>query len=183
MYYPKLVYASFTIEGVFLFGIFCLSNKIYGLESLYCIGNFQIIQMEETNKSHWASGLRTSCNVNRYPKEFLWSILLILSKYSAKISRNVTKPLCNLCLLSKWSQAKKYVAKVSYFSRCISCVKSWKLILFWTYAPLSSWQLFAWMKHPCESGISEFAILIFCKKKTLDFLYFLNFFARAWFMY
>ena len=86
---------------------------------------------------------------------------------------------CNLCLLSKWSQAKKYVAKVSCFLRCISCAKSCKLILFWTYAPLSSWQLFAWMKHPCESGISEFAILILCKKKTLDFLYFQNIFASA----
>ena len=52
MYYPKLVYASFTIEGVFLFGILCLSNKIYGLESLYYIGN-----MEEPNKSHWETPL------------------------------------------------------------------------------------------------------------------------------
>ena len=60
MYYPKLVYASFTIEGVFLFGILCLFNKIYGLESLYYIGNFQIIQMKETNKSNWASGLLLS---------------------------------------------------------------------------------------------------------------------------
>ena len=59
MYYPKLVYASFTIEGVFLFGIVCLSNKIYGLESLYYIGNFQIIHMEEPNKSHWETPLRT----------------------------------------------------------------------------------------------------------------------------
>ena len=57
MYYPKLVYASFTIEGVFLFGIVCLSNKIYGLESLYYIGNFQIIHMEEPNKSHWETAL------------------------------------------------------------------------------------------------------------------------------
>ena len=57
MYYPKLVYASFTIEGVFLFGILCLFNKIYGLESLYYIGNFQIIHMEEPNKSHWESPL------------------------------------------------------------------------------------------------------------------------------
>ena len=53
MYYPKLTYASSTIEGVFLFGILCLSNKIYGLESLYYIGNFQIMHMEETNKSKW----------------------------------------------------------------------------------------------------------------------------------
>ena len=57
MYYPKLVYASFTIEGVFLFGIVCLSNKIYGLESLYYIGNFQIIHMEEPNKSQWETPL------------------------------------------------------------------------------------------------------------------------------
>ena len=57
MYYPKLVYASFTIEGVFLFGILCLFNKIYGLESLYYIGNFQIIHMEEPNKSHWETPL------------------------------------------------------------------------------------------------------------------------------
>ena len=57
MYYPKLVYASFTIEGVFLFGIVCLSNKIYGLESLYYIGNFQSIHMEEPNKSHWETPL------------------------------------------------------------------------------------------------------------------------------
>ena len=53
----KLTYASFTIEGVFLFGIVCLSNKIYGLESLYYIGNFQIIHMEEPNKSHWETPL------------------------------------------------------------------------------------------------------------------------------
>ena len=53
MYYPKLTYASSTIEGVFLFGILCLSTKIYGLESLYYIGNFQIMHMEETNKSQW----------------------------------------------------------------------------------------------------------------------------------
>ena len=57
MYYPKLVYASFSIEGVFLFGILCLFNKIYGLESLYYIGNFQIIHMEEPNKSHWETPL------------------------------------------------------------------------------------------------------------------------------
>ena len=57
MYYPKLVYASFTIEGVFLFGILCHSNEIYGLESLYYIGNFQIIHMEEPNKSHWETPL------------------------------------------------------------------------------------------------------------------------------
>ena len=57
MYHPKLVYASFTIEGVFLFGILCLFNKIYGLESLYYIGNFQIIHMEEPNKSHWETPL------------------------------------------------------------------------------------------------------------------------------
>ena len=60
MYCPKLIYASSTIEGVFLFGILCLFNKIYGLESLYYIGNFQIIQMKETNKSNWASGLLLS---------------------------------------------------------------------------------------------------------------------------
>ena len=30
MYYPKLTYASSTIEGVILLGILCLSNKIYG---------------------------------------------------------------------------------------------------------------------------------------------------------
>ena len=57
MYYPKLTYASFTIEGVFLLGILCLSNKIYGLESLYYIGNFQIMHMEETNKSQWETPL------------------------------------------------------------------------------------------------------------------------------
>ena len=57
MYYPKLTYASSTIEGVFLFGILCLSNKIYGLESLYYIGNFQIMHMEEPNKSHWETPL------------------------------------------------------------------------------------------------------------------------------
>ena len=57
MYYPKLVYASFTKEGLFLFGILCLFNKIYGLESLYYIGNFQIIHMEEPNKSHWETPL------------------------------------------------------------------------------------------------------------------------------
>ena len=58
MYYPKLTYANSTIEGIFLFGILCLSNKIYGLESLYYIGNFQIMHMEETNKSHWETPLR-----------------------------------------------------------------------------------------------------------------------------
>ena len=57
MYYPKLTYASSTIEGVFLFGILFLLNKIYGLESLYYIGNFQIIHMEEPNKSHWETPL------------------------------------------------------------------------------------------------------------------------------
>ena len=66
MYYPKLVYASFTIEGVFLFGIFCFSNKIYGLESLYYIGNFQIIHMEEPNKSHWETPLMCT---------FIWCII------------------------------------------------------------------------------------------------------------
>ena len=60
MYYPKLVYASFTIEGVFLFGIVCLSNKIYGLESLYYIGNFQIRYMEEPNKSQSETPLITN---------------------------------------------------------------------------------------------------------------------------
>ena len=57
MYYPKLTYASSTIEGIFPFGILCLSNKIYGLESLYYIGNFQIMHMEEPNKSHWETPL------------------------------------------------------------------------------------------------------------------------------
>ena len=57
MYYSKLVYASFTIEGLFLFGILCLFNKIYGLESLYYIGNFQIIHIEEPNKSQWETPL------------------------------------------------------------------------------------------------------------------------------
>ena len=32
MYYPKLTFASSIIEGIFLFGILCLSNKIYGLD-------------------------------------------------------------------------------------------------------------------------------------------------------
>ena len=32
MYYPKLTFASSTIEGIFLFGILCLSNKIYELD-------------------------------------------------------------------------------------------------------------------------------------------------------
>jgi hypothetical protein len=58
MYYPKLTYASYTIEGIFLFGILCLSNKIYGLEFLYYIGNFQIIHMEETKISHWETPLK-----------------------------------------------------------------------------------------------------------------------------
>ena len=57
MYYPKLTYASSTIEGVFLFGILFLLNKIYGLESLYYIGNFQIIHIEDPNKSHWETPL------------------------------------------------------------------------------------------------------------------------------
>ena len=58
MYYPKLTYASSTIEGVFLFGILFLLNKIYGLESLYYIGNFQIIHIEDPNKSHWETPLK-----------------------------------------------------------------------------------------------------------------------------
>ena len=57
MYYPKLTYGSSTIEGVFLFGILFLLNKIYGLESLYYIGNFQIIHIEDPNKSHWETPL------------------------------------------------------------------------------------------------------------------------------
>ena len=59
MYYPKLTYGSSTIEGVFLFGILFLLNKIYGLESLYYIGNFQIIHIEDPNKSHWETPLRS----------------------------------------------------------------------------------------------------------------------------
>ena len=57
MHYPKLTYGSSTIEGVFLFGILFLLNKIYGLESLYYIGNIQIIQIEDLNKSHWETPL------------------------------------------------------------------------------------------------------------------------------
>ena len=87
MYYPKLVYASFTIEGVFLFGIFCLSNKIYGLESLYYIGNFQIIQMEETNKSHWASGL-----LSKFYQDFLEIHLIqILSRFYPNLGQKWDK--------------------------------------------------------------------------------------------
>ena len=65
MYYPKLTYASSTIEGIFLFGILCLSNKIYGLESLYYIGNFQIIHIEDPNKSYWETLLVVRMS---YPK-------------------------------------------------------------------------------------------------------------------
>ena len=32
MYYPKLTFASSIIEGIFLFGILCFSNKFYGLD-------------------------------------------------------------------------------------------------------------------------------------------------------
>ena len=31
MNYPKLTFGSSNIEGIFLFGFLCLSNKIYGL--------------------------------------------------------------------------------------------------------------------------------------------------------
>ena len=69
-YYPKLVYASFTIEGVFFFGIVCLSNKIYGLKSLYYIGNFQIIYMEEPNKRHWATPLQLNFSISSFYLRF-----------------------------------------------------------------------------------------------------------------
>ena len=68
MYYPKLIYASPTIEGVFLFGILCLSNKKYGLESLYYIGNFQILPLEKTKKSHWETPLLTLGPVSKLTK-------------------------------------------------------------------------------------------------------------------
>ena len=61
MYYPKLTYASSTIEGVFLFGILCLSNKSYGSESLYYLGYFQIMHMKEPNKSKWETPLICKC--------------------------------------------------------------------------------------------------------------------------
>ena len=48
MYYPKLTFAISIIEGVFLFGSLCLSNKIYGSKSLDFIGSFQIMHLEET---------------------------------------------------------------------------------------------------------------------------------------
>ena len=57
MNYPKLTYASSAIKGIFLFGILCLSNKIYGFKSMNYIGNFQIIHMEEPKKSHWETPL------------------------------------------------------------------------------------------------------------------------------
>ena len=66
MYYPKLTFASSTIEGIFLFGILCLSNKIYGLESLYYIGNFQIMHMEETNKSQWETPLKEKFRPHKF---------------------------------------------------------------------------------------------------------------------
>ena len=70
MYYPKLTYASSTIEGVFLFGILFLLNKIYGLESLYYIGNFQIIHIEDPNKSHWETPLEYIQKRRREPGLF-----------------------------------------------------------------------------------------------------------------
>ena len=42
MYYPKLTFS------ILFFGIFCLSNKIYGSKSLDFIGSFQIMYKEET---------------------------------------------------------------------------------------------------------------------------------------
>ena len=66
MFHPKLTYASSTIEGVFLFGILCLYNKIYGFESMNYIGNFQIVDMKEPNKSHWETPLMTI---------FMWILL------------------------------------------------------------------------------------------------------------
>ena len=57
MYYPKLTYASSTIEGIFLFGILCLSNKIYGLESLYYIGKNQKVLNWNPTIGQWATGL------------------------------------------------------------------------------------------------------------------------------
>ena len=59
MYYPKLTYASSTIEGIFILAILCLSKTIFGSELLYYIGNFKIMQMEERNKSHWETPLWT----------------------------------------------------------------------------------------------------------------------------
>ena len=58
IYYPKLTYASPTIEGIFLFGILCLSNKIYGLESLYYIGKNQKVLNWNPTIGQWATGLK-----------------------------------------------------------------------------------------------------------------------------
>ena len=57
MYYPKLTFASSIIEGIFLFGILCLSNKIYGLESLYYIGKNQKVLNWNPTIGQWATGL------------------------------------------------------------------------------------------------------------------------------
>ena len=61
-----LTYASSTIEGVFLFGILCLYNKIYGFESMNYIGNFQIVHMKEPNKSHWETPLVRTRHIKEY---------------------------------------------------------------------------------------------------------------------
>ena len=53
MYYPKLTFASSIIEGIFLFGILCLSKK-RSMDSNH-IGNFQIIwkkQMKATSVNY-----------------------------------------------------------------------------------------------------------------------------------
>ena len=82
MYYPKLTYASSTIEGIFLFGILCLSNKIYGLESLYYIGKNQKVLNWNPTIGQWATGLHCElrwdfCHeptAGAHAASFLWSI-------------------------------------------------------------------------------------------------------------
>ena len=70
MYYPKLTFASSTIEGIFLFGILCLSNKIYGLESLYYIGKNQKVLNWNPTIGQWATGLLLKNLMKMQVKEY-----------------------------------------------------------------------------------------------------------------
>ena len=94
MYYPKLTFASSTIEGIFLFGILCLYNKIYGLDpkislevSKSCIWKKPIFASEQHPygvKVYWLA--RMGQNFDDYPgfqskitppKHFSWQCMCI----------------------------------------------------------------------------------------------------------
>ena len=88
MYYPKLTFASSIIEGIFLFGILCLSNKIYGLDPK--------ISLEVSKSCIWkkpklASEQHPLCSVSRETfdqkntVETPWfTLLLVLGKSRVK---------------------------------------------------------------------------------------------------